>query len=33
VIDVACPLEAIDQPYRDRVDAENSFDELKNHGK
>lgn len=30
VTDVAYPLEAIGQLYRDRADAENAFDELKN---
>jgi hypothetical protein len=30
VTDVACPLEAIGQLYRDSADAENGFDELKN---
>jgi hypothetical protein len=30
VTDVAYPLQAMAQPYRDRADAENAFDELKN---
>ncbi len=30
VTDLDCPLEAIGQLYRDRADAENAFDELKN---
>jgi hypothetical protein len=30
VTDVAYPLESIGQLYRDRADAENAFDELKN---
>lgn len=30
VTDVACPIEAIGQLYRDRADCENGFDELKN---
>jgi hypothetical protein len=30
VTDLACPLDSIGQPYRDRADAENAFDEPKN---
>lgn len=32
VTDVAYPLESIAQLYRDRADAENALDELKNQG-